>query len=67
MGGGVRQWVTCDGDDIIDLLGVIIAAWLAVVVVRGEWRETGGAAEVGGRGSWDCAIMWPSLLSAAPV
>lgn len=32
MGVGVRWWVTCDGDEIIDLLGVIIAASLVVVV-----------------------------------
>lgn len=64
--GGVRRWVTCDGDEIIDLLGVIIR-WRWWWWWGGDWWETRGAAEVGGRGSGDCAIMWPILPSAAPV
>lgn len=62
---GVRRWVTCDGDEIIDLLGVIIAASLAVVVVGGRLVGNKGRCGAGG-GAGIVLSCGPSFCQSHP-
>lgn len=64
---GVRQWVTCDGDEIIDLLGVIITASLAVVVVVvGTGGKQGALPRWAGGGAGIVLSCGPSFCQPHP-
>lgn len=69
LGGwvGVRRWVTCDGDEIIDLLGVIIAASLAVVVGGATGGKQGALPRwAGGGGAGIVLSCGPSFCQPHP-